>query len=222
MLLNITDGLVVDLIKSLSNDYYQFSYSLELKERGVYVGKVLIKRKDTGENVSGGCTKYGDNRESIEKEIFEAMCSHLPLFSSKPIDWNSSVRKILAKVVELRAAKINFGMLIESSIEKRDDNKQLCDMYFELSGKVFSDTKWIIREIEKLSADERKNLLTSSEEAYNDPMDPWNIDDLCTRDHVFHFFLNPSQDEIDCHNKHLERMSCNTPADEDEGDGELS
>ncbi len=65
----------------------------------------------------------------------------------------------------------------------------------------------LTRAIEALPDLERRHLLTSPEEVYQNILDPWNLDDAYARDAVFEYILHPSAELIALHDAHRARMT---------------
>ena len=193
-------------IEQLSTEYYDVVYTLTNRDDGLWIGEALIKRKDTGEEVPGGLSKSGLNRNEIENNIFSHIKELSSFLSKEPDDWNTKVREILARCKDLKRNVIEISLRIENSIEKGNKNTALVDNFFEFYNKSISTTIWLIKEIDKLSSIDRKKLLRSKDEVYFNIMDPWNIDEISVRDEIFKYFIDPTEGEVVEHNLHLKKI----------------
>ncbi len=193
-------------IEKYSTEYYDVNYSITQSEDKVWVGEALITRKDTGEEVRCGCVKYGNNKEGIEKQIYDNIKENSSFLSVPPPDWDSKVRKISAHFPDLGGRITNFGLLIDDVIEKNNKDRLSMDVFFQFCVNLRSELIELVKEIDELSANERKELLTSRDDVYNDPTEPWNLDDLTLRSEIFKYFVRPSLDEVEAHELHDNRF----------------
>ena len=167
---------------------------------------VTVIRKDTNENVRGGCVKYGSDIDTIERTIYSSIKKDSTYLSTKPLDWNSKTRKLLAQVDLLQNYHTGFIVQLQEQAKQEKIEEFLEKNYADFLSHNIEETKDLIKKIIDLTANERKLLLISNEEVYQDSIDPWNLDELCSREAIFHYFIDPSSEEIKLHKMHREKF----------------
>ena len=198
---------MVDLANLYSSEIFDVIITIkQISSTKVWIGEAIIIRKDTGEEVRGGCVRYGDSNASVAMELQKELENISEFLSTAPPDWNSRVRKILARNLISGQSVTDFSFRIQSMTGENEKSEKLIDDFFSLCSKLKSDVIYLIKEIESLTDDERLELLTSEDAVYSSPTDPWNLDDLTSRSLIFRYFLNPSEEEIKQHKIHQDRM----------------
>jgi len=198
---------MLDFSKLYNSEYFDISVSVKQDETGkVWVGEVLLRRKDTGEEVRGGCLRYGGSEESVKKEIQTHLNEICQFLSVPPNDWNCRPEKVLANFRGLGKAITGFAVKIQNIAAESDETEEMIDGFFSICTQISDDTIAIVREIEKMTSEERIEILTSDDSVYSDKKDPWNLDDLTSRAQIIKYFLEPSVDELKQNQTHKDRM----------------
>lgn len=194
-----------DRIEGLSTDYYQVLYSLKSIENNLYEAQAVVTRKDTGEETRLFFCEYGGNIENIEHKIYQSLLEKASFLAKQPADWNSKTKKLLAELNVLENHKVAFHVELEKSISNGVSEEFIKESYGSFLNLIIEKTKQLVIGIEELDSNDRKSLLISDEYVYENPTDPWNLDDLTLRYRIFKFFNNPSIEEIQLHHAHIEK-----------------
>jgi hypothetical protein len=194
-----------ELIKRFCNNYYEVSFKIEPRENGYWWGEGIIKRKDTNEVVKGGYVTLDNNKEKIKKDIVDHFETISLSLTDPPADWNSNVAKVLARYLQSMRDVVDILKFTGKSVEQGVNIEGITEVIAKFSRDIIIDTVDIVRKIEELTPQERKEILVSNDDVYNDPDDLWNIDDLTARLEIIDYFLNPSPEEIEQHELHSRR-----------------
>ncbi|ASF47379.1 hypothetical protein CEK71_15640 [Methylovulum psychrotolerans] len=193
-------------IESLGTDYYDVRYVINHIGINYYEANALVIRKDTGEETRYSCIRCGNNSEDIENEIYIALLQHHDIFMAKPHDWDSATKKLLARLNALQNHKIGFLIGLRESVEEGRFEDYIEKNYAAFLQHVTDETRQLVIGIEALEPKERQSLLIADDEVYKNPIDIWNLEELTLKNRIFTFFNNPSEQEIELHNIHVERM----------------
>ena len=122
---------MLDFSKLYNSEYFDISVSIKQDETGkVWVGEALLRRKDTGEEVRGGCLRYGSSEESVEKEIQTHLNEMCQFLSVPPNDWNSRPEKVLANFRGLGRTITGFAVKIQNIAGESDETEKMIDDFF--------------------------------------------------------------------------------------------
>ena len=197
---------MMDISERYSTEFFAVLFSLEKTESGLWDGEAVIRRKDTWEEVRGGSVKCGYDKDKIVTEICNKLDSISGFLTTRPTDWNSKIRKILAHYMDLSNRVTGFSFSLDDYEIKKGSDDVLNEMFFSFCRQHEHDIISLVKNIEDLTAEERKMLLSSDDIVYSDPVDPWHLDDLTARSEVIRYFINPSPDEIALNKRHNERL----------------
>jgi hypothetical protein len=100
-----------------------------------------------------------------------------------------------------------FGGFCRDTIAEKDSSDNFTEKYVQFWYELIKQSIAIARSIELLTPQERIEMLTSPDYVYDDPSDPWNLDDLDARGGVFKFFLNPSEMETSTHEAQTKKIT---------------
>lgn len=187
------------------SEFFEIRVLIDQLTDGCWVGRIRSVRKDTGEEWYSGKTIIEKDRDCLLKKVDEArkdVASSLEI----PSDWGDSSRKILVDFRRLSEKITNFSIFLDKStidIQSRSDMK---NEFFSLYNEAVDDIIKLIRAINELPDFNRHSLLLSRSETFDDPFNPWNLDDITGREEIFKFFINPSEEERKIHLKQLEQM----------------
>ena len=176
---------------------------------GRWTGSADVFRNDTGEEVKGGTSKSGKTKEEVEKLILEFMGNKSDYLSTSPKDWESVTRKILARSFFLGQKITSYNVAVDNAVSNGRWNEGEPEKYYYFCIEIIQEALDIARGIESLSEEDRKDLLTVSDDLYADPDDPWDLDERSKREVIFDYFLNPTEEEIalfDLHQKKSNQM----------------
>ncbi|MCX7068970.1 MAG: hypothetical protein NTW85_14920 [Methylococcales bacterium] len=187
-------------LKKFESQYYRMFYEISFNTNaGKWMGKVRIVRKDTDEAVRGGFRVFDVKKNLLKKKMIEKIHSTLETDLTKlgvPYEWNSKGRLILVLHLRLMDSIVEFGKFCDDTIAGKESSNYFTEKYVHFWYELIKQSIAIARSIELLTPQERIEMLTSPDYVYDDPSDPWNLDDLDARLGVFKFFLNPSEMEI--------------------------
>lgn len=192
-------------IEDLSTDYYEISFSITMSDSGAWSGEATVRRRDTGEEVRGGCVKYGMDKDKIIETIYDELKHNAAFFSTQPPEWQSKGRAVLYRCHSLSQKTSGFNLFISQVTDKDIQSGYVHQKFGEFLEGYTSETVRIVSEIMCLSSQERLGLLVSKEEAYLDPTDPWNLDDLTVRADIYKFISQPTADEKKAYEGHVLR-----------------
>lgn len=200
---------ILEKLKKIESEYYCFNYEINLDSNSKkWVGKVNSYRKDTNEIIDIGFICINQDKEILEKIILDKIdfLKEELISVGVPLEWNSPIRPILIDCLKYIEFVVNFNLLCQKAI-----NGEVCHDKFKNECIRFCDkqifrTLSLTNRIECLSLKERINILISPDKVFEDPSDPWSIDDLKSRIEIFKFFLNPSSEEVNVHENQVSKL----------------
>jgi hypothetical protein len=191
--------IIDDEVKKFETEYFKVTYHMSFSTNaGKWMGKVRILRKDTNEIVKGGFRVIDSERIQVEQKIIEklnqSMMEHL-IALGVPHEWNSKGRLVLVRYLKLRSKITEYGLFCDQVIEGKEDKSLLFDKYGRFWQEIIKEAIDITRDVEKLTNQERIDMLTLPEDIFINLCDPWNLDEMDSRGDIINFFLNPSEQE---------------------------
>jgi hypothetical protein len=186
-------------LKKFETEFYKITCQILFNTNAAkWMGKVRILRKDTNEIVNGGFRVFDNEEIQLEQKIVEKLNQSIKSDLAKlgvPYEWNSKGRKVLVRYLELRSEITEYGLLCDQIIAGKEDKSLLSDKYERFWYEIIEEALNITRDIEKLTEQERLDMLTLPESVFIDPADPWNLDEMDSRGGIINLFLNPSEQE---------------------------
>lgn len=117
------------------------------------------------------------------------------------------IQNLIKKYIDSKKKQTSIYMEMEKARENSALSKDLLhEKYHELKDRVSESCLELVGLISKLSNSEKIDLVTSEQKTYDNPTDPWNLDDLYAREALFKYIVDPSNEVIFAHEKHRERM----------------
>lgn len=195
------------LVVCKTTKYYEVSLQETPISSNDWQCSLIIRRQDTGEIVPDGCiTTYGNNKNLITKELLEIINEKREFLTTPPPDWNSKTKSILCRCLTSEQSITGWSILFDDLLSQTNKDKSLSDDFIDFCIQLIDNTIDIVKNIEKLSAEERKEILSSKEDTYKNHENPYSLDDLQARRAIFKYFLNPSAEEKNAHRFHIKRM----------------
>lgn len=203
--------MINEKLKKFESEHYRVTFQIFLESNSnKWMGVVRIKRKDTDEIVRGGFRVIAQEKDAVEEKLISKANASLKLDIEAlgiPYEWNSPVRPILVRYLSLRRKNTGFWLRLDDVFDGKKDSKDFSERYTGFWNKIISESIALARSIEMLDKQERIGMLVSPDSVFDDPSDPWSLDDLDARIDIFKFFLNPSEAEINAHKTQLEKLS---------------
>lgn len=199
----------------IKSKYFDIQTFISQSNNGAWIGRIRSYRKDTGENWHYGKTILTKSQQELELQLEEEKIKLYPLLDI-PCDWEQKSRKILVRYLKLTEEITRFSALFLTGDDDHSMTSGIKDKYFELCDFLIDESVFIVGEINSLSEEDRCELILSRDHVFDDPTNPWNLDDLSGRMEIFKFFLNPSEKEKDLHEQHKKRVedALSTPMSE--------
>jgi hypothetical protein len=187
-------------LKKLESQYYRMFYEISFNFHAKkWMGKVRIVRKDTDEIVRGGFRVFDEKRHLLKNKMIKKIHSKLQADLKKsgiPYEWKSKKRLVLLSCLDLMDDIVEFSKFCHDTIVSKEDSQNFTGKYGKFWYELIGNTIAITKSIEQLTPQERIEILISPDFVYENPIDPWNFDDLDLRTKIFRFFLHPSEMEI--------------------------
>ncbi len=193
--------------KEFEDRFYCVSVHSRQTRSGIWMARGKFIRNDTNEPVWGAQTR-SDNLEDALEQLENKLQTKVAALPRPPGDWGmTGMRQILARYRafndELTGHCIRLGNKQSEGVLSKD---LLCDAHHQIRETVRKQTMELVRAIEALPDLERRHLLTSPEDIYQNILDPWSLDDVYAREAIFEYILHPSAELIALHDAHRARM----------------
>ncbi len=192
----------------IENKYYQIHYLLT-DESGKWLARVRVTRKDTDEYINNGFTLYDHDKEEVIKKVIKKInLSLMPQIEALgvPLEWNTEVRRILSACSNHRNSIFKFSEYCNRSSELKIDEDEFGLEYAKFWQNSIKETSAITYSINKLSSEERLNLLIPPDYVYTDPSDIWSLEELDNRRMIFDYFGNHTNKEKEVHKLQKEKL----------------
>lgn len=189
----------------IKSKYFDVQTFISQADNGAWIGRIRSYRKDTDENWHHSKTILAKSQQELELQLEEEKIKLHSLLDI-PYDWDQKSRKILVRYLNITKEITRFSALFLTSNNDHSTMGSIKDKYFELCNFLIGESIFIVSEINSLSEEDRCELILSRDHIFNDPTNPWNLDDLSGRMEVFKFFLNPSEKEKNLHAQHKKRL----------------
>jgi len=196
-------------INVTENEYYQIHYILS-EESGKWLARIRITRKDTNEYIRGGFTVYGNEKNNVkEKTLTKINNLLIPKIEALgcPPEWDTEIRRILVECTKHRRAILKFGGYCHDCISTQIDDNVFGLEYAKFWQRLINATSILSKRVEQLSPQERINLLVSPDSVFEDPSDSWSLEDLDSRNMIYGYFANPSEQEKITHETQLKKLN---------------
>jgi hypothetical protein len=194
-----------ELLDVFCTKYYSVGINFKGKNDDTWIGEATLIRKDTGEAVLGGCIRCNKDKNKVRKGIIDHLRGISKMLHTAPSGWNSSVLMVLSQKTRLNRMAMDLALYIEKNISTGIETEVLGEKFFDFYKNVTKETISIASKIDKMSSQERIELLTSKNMVYKNCDDPWNADDLIARYEIFSYFINSSSEERKAHKSHCLR-----------------
>lgn len=194
----------------VDSPYYRVIFQMSHDDNlDVWVGKVRIRRRDTDEIVRGGFKAVDSIKAVVEEKaniwIGTACVDQLGALGV-PYEWSSPVRPILVRYLKLQRSNTKFWLRIDDVFSGKQERTAFSESYSGYWSFVTTESVELTKAIEVLTTRQRVDMLISPKAVFDDPSDPWSLDDIDARVGIFKFFIRPSQDEIHAHKIQLGKL----------------
>jgi hypothetical protein len=194
----------------VDSPYYRVIFQMSRDDSlGVWVGKARIRRRDTDEIVRGGFKVVDSNKTVVEEKanIWRGTACVDQLGAlGVPYEWNSPVRPILVRYLKLQRSNTRFWLRVDDVFSGKQERTAFSEYYSGYWTFVATESVELTKAIEVLTTRQRVDMLISPGAVFDDPSDPWSLDDIDARVGIFKFFIRPSQDEVQAHQTQLAKL----------------
>lgn len=184
------------------DDFY--TVETRVRQRGTWKALASVYRSDVRQEV--GCLiSAGDTQEQALLNLNAKLPGYLASLKRPPHQWGrSELLKLLIDYRRYHNALTNVSVDLRSQKESNslslDKLLSTFNLGIQEAVRGAMDLTWRLAEI---SEQDRIDLMTSAEEAYRDPSNDWNFDDLDGRAALFEYIHRPSTAVREAHATHL-------------------
>ena len=176
--------------------------------RGVWIARGSVRRLDTDESV-GGAQRMEKTQDSAVSLVAQDLDNCMDSFPRPPPEWGRVALRMLLVDHE------NFNDTLTSSLVKLEQlgragqltPADLREFHHKNCEHVIESSLHFSQRLQSLSEQDRIDLMTSPEDVYKAPLDPWKLADMSGRSDMFRFILNPSAEVTRAHHKHENRAT---------------
>jgi hypothetical protein len=198
----------VSNFEEFEDDFYRVIVKSREVSSGAWIVRGAFLRKDTDEKIEG-MQIWSNNPELALKQLEDKLREKMAALPRPPHEWG--LVRVRMTLVTYRTFSDELTDALVSLEEKREkgalSDDQLRNAFHSVNEMVKNQTLKLVRMVKLLTEVEIQHLLRSSEDVYQNILDPWNLDDVYARDKIFDYILHPSPDLITLHKSHHERMN---------------
>lgn len=198
--------VIVPEIDRLENDYYSMQLELCNVAADIVRGRLLIRRSDTNAVVPPMITARGESETQVVAELIEKVASRLNELST-PYNWGSdaAVQDVVRGYLQYRNDANELRLAInDAANQARLD--EVHELLHKLNKLIETRVIALVGQIASLTIEQMVRLVESDAGAFNDPTDPWNLDDITARQRLYAFLINPPNAVVEAHSRHEKRL----------------
>jgi hypothetical protein len=200
--------------KNFEDDFYAVQVSL--RHRSPTRCRVLagIYRKDVHEEVD--CLVVsGNDQESALAELRNRLPRFLAPFERPPHHWGRvELRKLLTDYRKHNNELTSIAMRLKKLWESQGlTDEEMHSGHWTVREKAATGAIELTWRLAALTEQDRIDLMTASDQTYQNLANPWNLDDLDGRRALFGYMHNPSEAVVRAHQAHLARWGSASQAE---------
>ena len=195
-----------DQVDPLFSVYYRTEISCRETRPQLWFARLVVERKDSSERV-GGIQCSGASQQQASELLSAKFGNYITTLPRPPHEWER---------IELRKLLINYRkfndelttILVALQKEQKAQTltvEHLHDEFWKARDIATKGGAEFTQRLVQLSEQDRISLMTSPECVYQDPTNPWSLDDMGSRSALFDFIIEPSKDVIGAHQAHEHR-----------------
>jgi hypothetical protein len=171
--------------------------------RGLWIARGSVRRTDTDESV-GGDQRMGKTQDEAVNLVAENLDSAIAGFPRPPPEWGRVALRMLLVDYEKFNDTLTSSLVTLERLRSAGNlsHSDLHEFHHKNRAFIIENSINFSLRLQSLSEQDRIDLMTSPEDVYTNPIDPWSLADRDGRSELFKFIINPSPEVIRAHHLH--------------------